>query len=466
MVLNYSVSAVCTCISSSNHSNKQTDDLEKPSSCEPNSPKEESSQDYDPHSYGNQQHPTYFWGTLCNMFKTIIGTGMLALPFAFRSVGYGVAIVGIFLGGCIYLHVLHLLMEVEYELCKKLKTPNLTYLDILTNIFEQGPPSVRKFIPVAKFLTYFHYVFNKCISNSIFLITIGGNLQIIVNHYCDANLSIVSAISAMMVVIIPLALIRNLKFLAPLSIMTSTFCIINIVLILSIPTDYDSSSELKAITDITKFPDFFGLSLGAFMCTSIVVPLKNDMKYPKTFTSSFGVINVTLSAVVLIYCTFGFLGYVKYGDSLQGNILFNLPPDGLITLVILNLYTFAICNSFILTLYSIFDTLWSNLFKDRKMSYPIMAEYVLRIVLCMTAYCIAVTLPDFKIMASLAGVMAILMEETMPIFFHILMLVQKEHKTIKVYLCLLKDLVLISICSSLFFAALIEVIRSIVKFYN
>ncbi|XP_065203562.1 proton-coupled amino acid transporter-like protein pathetic [Planococcus citri] len=461
MVFN-SVLAVCNCTSSSTHSDHQTDDLEKPSSCEKNATKD----DYDPHSFGKEHYPSFFWGTLFNMFKTIIGTGMLALPFAFKSVGYGVAIVGIFLGGLIYTHVLHLLMEVEYELCKKLKTPNLTYLGIITNSFEQGPRGIRKFIPVAKFLTYFHYVFNKCISNSIYLITIGGNMQIIINHYCDANLTIVYAISAVMVVIIPMALIRNLKFLAPLSILTSIFCIINVVLILSIPTDYDSSSEIKAIADITKFPDFFGLSLGAFMCTMIVVPLKNNMRYPKTFTSSFGVINVTLSAVVVIYCIFGCLGYVKYGDSLHGSILFNLPPDGLVTLVVLNLYTFSVCVSFILTLFTIFDTLWSNLFVNRKMSHPIMAEYALRIFLCITAYFLAVILPDFKIMASLSGVMAILMEETMPIFLHILMLVQIKHKTIRVYLSLLKDLVLISICSSLFFAALIQVIRSIIKFYS
>ncbi|XP_065203551.1 proton-coupled amino acid transporter-like protein pathetic [Planococcus citri] len=461
-----SVLAVYNCMSSSNQSDHQTGDLEKPPPCDKNPTKEESSQDYDPHSFGNEHYPSFFWGTAFNMFKSILGTGMLALPFAVKSVGYGVAIVGIFLGGCIYTHAVHLLMEVEYELCKKLKTPNLTFLGIVTNTFEQGPRSVRKFIPVAKFLTYFHYVFDKSITNSIYLITIGGNMQIIINHFCNVDLNIVSAISAIMIVIIPLSLIRNLKFLAPFSTLTSVFCVINVILIVSIPTDYDSSSDLKAIADITKFPDFFGLSLGAFMCTSIVVPLKNNMRYPKTFTSSFGVVNVTLSAVVVLYCIFGCLGYLKYGDSLQGNILSNLPPDSLLTLVVLNLYTFSVCISFILMLFTIFDTIWSNLFVNRKMSHPIMAEYALRMFICITAYCLAVILPDFKIMASLSGVMGTLMEETMPILLHTLMVFQKKKKTARVYLCLLKDLILLSICSFLFFAALIQVIRSIVKFYS
>ncbi|XP_065202138.1 proton-coupled amino acid transporter-like protein pathetic [Planococcus citri] len=463
MVLN-PISSICNCVSSSVQSDQSN--LENPSLSEQHSTKQESLEHYDPHEYGKQQHPTLFWGSLFHLFKTIIGTGMLALPFAFKNVGYGVAVFGIFLVGFIYLHVLHLLMDVEYQLCKKLKRPNLTYLGIVTNTFEQGPGFVRKITPIAKSLLYFHYVFNKSISNSIYLITIGGNLKIIIDHYYNVDLNIVFLITAVTIMLIPMALIRSLKFLVPLSILTSVFNMINIVLILTIPTDYNSSADFRAVGDITKFPYFFGLALGAFNCTAIVMPLKNDMKYPKKFTSVFGIINIVLPVVAVIYCTFGLLGYAKYGNSLHGSILFNLPPDQLVSFVVLSLYSFAVCISFILTLYTVFDTLWSNIFKDQKMSHPITAEYALRIFLCIAPYCIAIILPDFKIMVSLAGVIAILMDETVPIILHALSLIQKKPKTISVYLSLMKDLTLISICSLLFSAALIEVIRSIVKFYS
>ncbi|XP_065215761.1 proton-coupled amino acid transporter-like protein pathetic [Planococcus citri] len=465
MVLSF-LSTICSnCTSSSNNADKLKD-LENSSTAVQHPTKQDCSLDYDPHDYGKQHHPTLFLGSLFHLFKATIGTGILALPFAFKNVGYSVAIFGIFLVGFIYLHVLHLLMDVEYQLCKKLKTPNLTYLGIVTNTFEQGPVCVRKFTPVAKFLTYFHYVFNKSISNSIYLITIGGNLKIIINHFCDFDLNIVYVVTAIMVVIIPMAVIRNLKFLVPLSILTSIFNMINIILILSIPSDYNTSADFKAIGDVTKFPDFFSLALGAFTCTGIIMPLKNDMKYPKQFTSSFGVINITLCAVALIYCTFGILGYAKYGNSLQGSILFNLPPDRSASFVVLGLYSFAVCVSFILVSFTIFDTLWSNIFKDRKMNHPITAEYALRIFLCIAPYCIAIILPDFKIMVSLAGVIAILMDETVPIILHALLLIQQKPKTISMYLSLVKDLILISICSLLFSAALVEVIRSIFKFYS
>lgn len=428
--------------------------------------KDDSCDDYDPHSYGKQEHPTIFWGSIFHLFKCTVGTGILSLPFVFKEVGYGVAIFGALLVGLINVHVLHLLLQVEYDLCKKLRIPNLTYVGVVQHTFEQGPSYVRRLTPMAKFMVYFHYVFNKSIANAVYLITIGGNFKIIIDHYCNTNISIVSVINASVVILIAMALIRNLKFLVPMSILTNVFNMINIVLIVTIPINYNGSADFKVITDITKFPYFFGLTLRAFNCTGIVIPLKNDLKHPKKFSKFFGVLNIALSAAVTLGGVFGVLGYFKFGDQVQPNVLLNLPPDRVASLVVLCLYSFSIFISFILTLYIAFDTLWSNIFKDWDMRYPLTTEYVLRIFLCLLPYVLAVALPDFKIMVGLAGVIGVLMDETVPIILHFLSLVQKEHKTLRVYVTLIKDLVLILICLSLFSAALIQVIQSIIQFYS
>lgn len=45
------------------------------------------------------------------------------------------------------------------------------------------------------------------------------------------------------------------------------------------------------------------------------MPLENEMKKPKNFTSTFGVLNVAMLSIAIIYAMFGFFGYVKYGKG-------------------------------------------------------------------------------------------------------------------------------------------------------
>lgn len=34
-----------------------------------------------------------------------------------------------------------------------------------------------------------------------------------------------------------------------------------------------------------------------------------------------------MTAVVLLYIAFGFMGYLKYGENIQDSITLNLPPE-------------------------------------------------------------------------------------------------------------------------------------------
>lgn len=57
----------------------------------------------------------------------------------------------------------------------------------------------------------------------------------------------------------------------------------------------------------------------------VVLPVENTMAKPQYFLSGLGVLNVTMSVVVLLYMLMGFLGYVRYGDIADGSITLNLP---------------------------------------------------------------------------------------------------------------------------------------------
>ena len=58
-----------------------------------------------------------------------------------------------------------------------------------------------------------------------------------------------------------------------------------------------------------------------------ILPLENNMTTPKSFGSTFGVLNVAMSLIIIMYVGMGFLGYMKYGSGALGSITLNLPTD-------------------------------------------------------------------------------------------------------------------------------------------
>lgn len=51
------------------------------------------------------------------------------------------------------------------------------------------------------------------------------------------------------------------------------------------------------------------------------------MKTPKDFGGYFGVLNISMFVIVLLYAAIGFFGYLKYGELSEGSISLNLPQE-------------------------------------------------------------------------------------------------------------------------------------------
>ena len=59
------------------------------------------------------------------------------------------------------------------------------------------------------------------------------------------------------------------------------------------------------------------------------MPLENNMLTPRYFIGPFGVLNIGMGVVTLMYATVGFFGYLKYGNDTHASITLNLPTDDL-----------------------------------------------------------------------------------------------------------------------------------------
>jgi len=58
-----------------------------------------------------------------------------------------------------------------------------------------------------------------------------------------------------------------------------------------------------------------------------VLPLEQEMKKPKQFSTAFGVLNVGMVIVTSLIVLTGFMGYWRFGDSVRGSLTLNLPEE-------------------------------------------------------------------------------------------------------------------------------------------
>jgi proton-coupled amino acid transporter len=68
------------------------------------------------------------------------------------------------------------------------------------------------------------------------------------------------------------------------------------------------------------------------------MPLENSMKTSEDFIGKFGILNIAMFIVVVLYGTIGLFGYLKYGDT----VTLNLPTSEISAQVVKVLYAVAI----------------------------------------------------------------------------------------------------------------------------
>lgn len=51
------------------------------------------------------------------------------------------------------------------------------------------------------------------------------------------------------------------------------------------------------------------------------------MKTPASFRGYFGILNIGMTVIIVLYIFLGAFGYMRYGSQVQGSITLNLPQD-------------------------------------------------------------------------------------------------------------------------------------------
>ncbi|WJX84963.1 ADP/ATP carrier protein [Trifolium repens] len=254
--------------------------------------------------------------TLGNIIVTVVGTGVLGLPFAFRIAGWvagsiGVAIVGISTYYCMLLLVW----------CRD----KLALEEPLVESRSYGDLGYRCFGALGRFLTEFILVVAQCAGAIAYLVFIGQNLDSVFQRNGPP---LTSYIFMLVPVEIGLSWIESLSALAPFSIFADVCNVLamGIVMKEDVRQAIDDGFPFRERTAITSniggLPFAAGMAVFCFEGFGMTLALENSMqdksKFPKLLAQTF-------SGITLVYILFGLCGYIAFGEETRDIVTLNLP---------------------------------------------------------------------------------------------------------------------------------------------
>ncbi|XP_059059827.1 proton-coupled amino acid transporter-like protein CG1139 [Achroia grisella] len=348
-------------------------------------------------------HPTSYADTLLHILRGNIGSGLLAMGDAFKNGGILFAPIVTVLLGIICVHAQHLLLNCSEEMNRQTKRDkSANFADTVYLVFAHGPPRLRPVASTMKFLVNGFLCITQLGFCCVYIVFIANNLKLICDQYgFNIDLSI-----HMILVVVPVLLacmVRNLKYLTPFSTIANIMMAVGVSMVV-----YEAAQDLPPVSTRVymatwqQLPLYFGTAIYAFEGIGLVLPLKNEMRRPEHFQKPLGVLNVGMVVVVSIVVTVGFLGFLKWGDDVQGSLTLNLAP-GVLSNVVQSLIALAILFTYPLQFYVPIDITWPYLRKKFATTSPILKELVYRGLLVMITFILAESVPELGLFISLVG---------------------------------------------------------------
>lgn len=373
----------------------------------------EADEDYNPFEHRKLAHPTSDMDTLIHLLKGSLGSGILAMPMAFMNAGLYFGLVATFMIGGICTYCVHVLVKTSHELCRRIQKPSLGFAETAEAAFLSGPPAVHKFSRLAKAMINWFLVIDLLGCCCVYIVFVSKNVKQVVDNYAKDhdwlpnNLDERIYMVALLPLLISMNLIRNLKYLAPFSMIANLLVATGMgITFYYLFQDIPSVSTRETFAGFERLPTFFGTAIFALEGIGVVMPLENNMKTPTHFIGCPGVLNTGMFFVVSLYALVGFFGYLKFGPVTAGSITLNLPEDEVLGQSVKLMIAVAIFFTYSLQFYVPMEIIWNNvrhLFGARKN----IAEYSIRVILVILTLCTSIAIPNLGPFISLVGALCL-----------------------------------------------------------
>jgi len=284
------------------------------------------------------------FSSILSLSNTIIGTGILSLPFTLSNSGVTLGI--LFFIFSAYITKLSLCLYID---AAKILAPNKYDIKISTLSDIMNMPKLGMFINFSIILNGFGTATSLLIAASDFILSLTENL--LPSGYTGLFLDKRFWITVEILIVIPivfrksLAALKSFSLFSILSISYLTFSIIISYFILS--KEEPSAVEPSKVTPDTEieksfmqeiFKKFMSLSIiiFAYGCQQNAFPIYSELKPSHRPYISY-VFSYAVFFCSVIYIIIGYCGYATFGDNVQSNILNNYESSN----IIINIARFA-----------------------------------------------------------------------------------------------------------------------------
>ena len=291
--------------------------------------------------------------TFFTLLKAFIGTGIMFLPKAFRN------------GGIIFSSATLVIVSLISCLCFRLLLECRTklggggYGDLGAVI---GGPKLRKLILSSITISQIGFV---CTGVIFFAENMATFLNAVTPSH-KAPLNSTALIAIQLIVLVPLALIRNISRLGMAALLADIFIFIGLIYIWYF--DISTLATQGIHPTVTFFnPSTFTLTIGSSIFTfegiGLILPIQSSMAEPQKFSR---LLYTVMVIITIIFASIGALCYATFGDQTSVEIISNFPQDSKLVNAVQFLYSLAVLVGTPVQLFPATRILETSLFGDRR----------------------------------------------------------------------------------------------------
>ncbi|KAH8291511.1 hypothetical protein KR054_012302, partial [Drosophila jambulina] len=359
---------------------------------------------YDPYAKRTVEKPLTNCDAFISLLKCVIGTGILAMPLAFRCSGIVAGVVLSALLMILLTYCIHLLISSMTECCRRRQVPQVSMPEAVKIAYQEGPHWVQCFGPAAGIMTSCVLVIGQFLLCSVYLVFVSKNYKEIGDYHFGKSYE-AYYVMCLCVLLLPLFLIRQLKYLVPLNIISNILLYVGFILIM-----YYLFSGLPNIKDreLVKPPlewiEFLGIAAFSLTAVGSMLVVEANMAHPQSYLGLFGVLNMAVFFILFSNLFFGIMGYWRFGESVQASVTLNIPQSEILSQIIKFCIATGILFSYPLHGFVVITVIFSDYRQsEEKKKHRTLLEYVVRTLFLFLTGVVAIVMPNLAALTELEG---------------------------------------------------------------
>ena len=263
------------------------------------------------------------------LLKAFIGTGIMFLPKAFRNGGILFSSITLVTVSIVTTVCFHLLLQCRRQyggaygdIGEKISGPHLRSLILTSITISQLGFVCAGIVFIAENL---HTFFKAVAADS--------------NKFSSTG----ALIALQLVVLIPLAFVRNISKLGPMALLADIFILMGLAYIYYYDIATIASRSGLEPTVVLFNPDAFTLTIGSSIFTfegiGLILPIQSSMKKPEHFDR---LLYIVMTLITVLFTAVGALSYGTFGNQTKTEIISNFPQTDKFVNAVQFLYSMAV----------------------------------------------------------------------------------------------------------------------------